>query len=156
MKDKSLLIGISIYKTIVNVFRIILGIFIIVFGFNMRSIINLLLERDLSENYRGWMVSYLGLHLKEASHFYTIILALSLIILSLIELYFVYGTAKGKVWGIKGLIVTSILWVPVEFLFISKFLVTRKTIGFIINLIVLGLLIKTLRNYHGPFFIKKS
>jgi uncharacterized membrane protein (DUF2068 family) len=69
-------------------------------------------------------------------------LAISLILFSLIELVFVFALMLKRKWGALGMFILAIIWTFLEILFVSKFLVTSKITGLIINAIIMIYLYK--------------
>lgn len=140
-KDPNILAkGISTYKIIINFLRIILGLLIIKFGFNISLGIETI--KNISDN--NFIILYIFSYIRSSSLLYTVLLALTLISFSIIEIIFVVVLINRKRWGAIGLFVTGFLWIPVEILFITQFLVVSKISAFIIDLLILYLLYRLL------------
>ncbi|MFA5174068.1 MAG: hypothetical protein WC438_02710 [Candidatus Pacearchaeota archaeon] len=138
----------SIYKIIASLIRISFGIMFFYFSFNLPKIIS-----HFSEKPNKFIILNLiaGRINPEVSFKIMYIFALSLILVSILEIIFGISMLLKKRWGAVGLFITSILWIPVELIFISKFLIIHKTISIILNMIVLYLLYRIITHPNGYF-----
>ena len=141
--------SLSTYKMSLSIIRIIIGLLIVILGFNLSRVIDFLFESD--HGIRETLFYYFTSHLIVASKTLTIILALALIIISCLELIFGIALTKKKKWGAWGLFWTTLAWIPLEILFVSRFLVISKTLSIIVNLVMIGLIVNILRN-HSEYF----
>lgn len=140
--------GISIYKFVINCIRILLGSAILLFGLDLQNVIHyLFLQKGLPIN---GMLEKLFMSFYFPSKSLTLILALSLIIFSLIELVFIIAMLYRRKWGAIGIFALGIVWTLIEILFVSKFLLTSKILSMVINVIILYLLYKIITS-HGYF-----
>ena len=142
------------YKIAISLPRIILGLLIIFFGFNLPAVARFILTE--SAEHKGIALSYVYKHLLIPPERLIAIFALSLIILSVLEIMFSIAMMYRKKWGVEGLIVTSILWIPLEIMLVSKFFVLSKTWTIILNLIILWLLFDLLIKHKSYFIGKKK
>lgn len=133
INDKIGVILLSIYKVIINFARLALGIAIVVFSFSYTGFI--LANKNLIQ--RNNIVYAIARHIDFPSPGLAKILAFSLIILSLVELVFLIALILRKKWGAIGLFIMAIAWIPIELLFISKFLIVSRIISLAINLIII-------------------
>ena len=97
------------------------------------------------------LIKFLTIHIRDASSGLTCILAIALIVLSLADIIFIIALIYRRKWGAIGFFIISILWIPVEILFVSKFLVIPKTLSLIIELIIIYFLYKLITHPHGYF-----
>ena len=67
------------------------------------------------------------------------------------EIIFAIAMTKKKKWGLWGLFWTTLAWIPLEILFISRFLVVSKTLEIIINLILIWLLVDIIKRHEEYF-----
>jgi uncharacterized membrane protein len=151
MKIRTKILLVSAYKTITNLVRIILGLTIIYFGFDIHRALRSLFSREIQVDPKDFIFSYLIGHINDVSYYLAAILAFSLIILSLAEIFFIIQLLRRKKWGAIGFLVISILWIPVELLFVSKFILVPRTITLIIEIIIIIFLFRIIRNSHGYF-----
>jgi hypothetical protein len=140
-KQKHALWLISIYKITISLIRIILGFIIIYFGFDLHKTITFLFGRGFL-GFEKILLNLIIIHQEHINIVFTIILAISIISISILDIIFSIALVKVKKFGAIGLLITSILWIPVEILFVSKFLATPKIITILINLIIIITLIK--------------
>ena len=147
MRNEIIAKAISVYKLSINILRIILGALIIKFNFDIPIGINTITE--LSKYHP--VITYLGGCIKGSSFLLTLILTLTLIIFSIMDLIFILGLINRKRWGAIGLFINSFLWIPVEILFISKFLVAPELIMIILNIIIIYALYHLLKSSKHYF-----
>jgi hypothetical protein len=152
MKDYSIQI-ISTYKFLGAFIRLLIGILILSFRGNLHNFILFIFKKEILEDPTDLFSSYLLGHIAQSSAFLTFLLALALIIFSLLEIIFAINLFLQKKSGAMGLFVISILWIPIEFLFISKFLLAPKTIGLVLDIIILILLFQMI--IHSRKYFKK-
>jgi len=143
---------ISIYKLAAASIRILIGILILQFGCNLHNLIRSVLRKELIENPNDLTYSFLLGHINQPSIFLTCILALSLIIFSILEIIFAINLLYQKKSGAIGLFIITLLWIPIEILFISKFLLAPKAISITLDIIILIALFKIMT--HPKFYFK--
>lgn len=155
-KEKSEITALVIYKLFVNFLRISLSIIILSFGLNLDRITRFFFGSHIIYNPDHKIINYLVELVHFPSRTLTLILALSVLTISVIELLFVFGLALRRRWAAVGLLVIAILWIPVELLFISKFLTVSKLISLVIDFIIIFFLARLLVNSHGYFKTGKA
>jgi uncharacterized membrane protein len=151
MKIRTKVLLVSVYKAVTNLIRIILGLTIIYFGFDIHRALKSIFAREIQMDPKDFLFSYLIGHIKDVSYYLPAILAFSLLILSLAEIFFIIQLLRRKRWGAIGFLAVSILWIPIELLFVSKFVLISRTISFIIEALIIIFLFNILRNSHGYF-----
>jgi hypothetical protein len=152
MKTKYLAEIVSVYKLLASLLRVTLGILIFNFSNRIHRIIESIIQGRIAEKKSFFILNYLVDRINpEVSIMLFKILAIALITISLAEIIFSIALLSRKRYGGIGLFITSILWIPVEILFISKFLITSKTIIIILDIIIIVLLFKIIRNPHRYF-----
>lgn len=149
MKNYSILI-ISAYKTLGALTRTLIGILILYFG-DIISLVNFVFKKEVLEDPNDLFYSFLLGHINQPSTLLALILAFSMIIFSVLEITFVTGLLLRKKWGAMGLFIISILWIPVEILFISKFLLGPRIIGVILDIMILILLFQMIMHSRKYF-----
>jgi uncharacterized membrane protein (DUF2068 family) len=130
----------SVYKLSINLARIILGSLILFFGCSYTNFIWFLAEKKVIQS--NYLISSLMKIIDFPSQKLACFLAISLILFSLIELVFVFALMLKRKWGALGMFILAIIWTFLEILFVSKFLVTSKITGLIINAIIMIYLYK--------------
>jgi hypothetical protein len=148
-KEKYEVLVLSIYKIILSTLRIILGFIIIFLGFNLNRVINFLFHESVER--KQILSNFLIYHINPTNIYLTAILAISLIILSTLEIIFSVLLLKRKEIGAAGLIVLTFLWIFLEILFISKFLLIHKTSILIINIIIILFLFRLILKHKSYF-----
>lgn len=138
---------ISGYKIIVASIRIILGVLILQFRGNLKELALFLFNRKLKEEPHILFKLVNNIINAEPINL-ALVLAFTLIIFSIIELIFSIGLLYRKKSSVIGLFVISLLWIPVEILFISKFLFIHKVTALIINLLISAALLKIIINFR--------
>jgi hypothetical protein len=136
---KSLSSLISVYKIIASVFRIFLGVFVLEFGWSPYFFIPNRITRLDPQFFSNYIFSHFNTNIQNEL---ILIFALSLIIISIAEIIFGVILYMKSRAGAIGLFATSILWVPIEILFISKFLVIQRTLMIILDILILAGLIE--------------
>jgi uncharacterized membrane protein len=151
MKDKIIVFMISVYKFLINFLRISIGALLIYSGCDINRLFNTLFKEELIEDSTDLIFYYLTSHIKETSFSLTCFLALLIIFLSTLELFFIVAFIYRKKWGALGFFVISISWVPVELLFISRFLIMPKVLSLFIDFLIIVFLFKLLTHPKGYF-----
>jgi len=146
-----LIIFISVYKFLSAFIKLLIGGLILYFRGNPLNFILFIFKKEILEDPTDLFSGYLLGHIAQPSVFLTIFLALALIIFSLSEMIFTINLFLQKKSGAIGLFVTSILWVPIEFLFISRFLLAPKTIGIVLDIVILILLFQMMAHSRKYF-----
>lgn len=139
---------VTIYKILINLFRISAGIMIIIFGLSIKNAALSLWGNNFIKAIGAYPLLYFFRHTKDASPLLTTMLALILIIFSIIEIYFIYKMLKGERKGAIGLLIMSIIWTPVEILFLAKFFILEGILGWAINIIIITLLIRMIMHWR--------
>lgn len=152
MKNYSIPI-ISAYKTLGGIARLSIGILILYFG-DILNLVNFAFKKEILEDPNDLFYSFLLGRINQPSVFLTYILALSMIIFSLLEIIFAINLFLQKKSGAIGLFIISILWLPIEILFISKFLLAPRMINILFEVIILILLFQMIT--HSKKFFKKQ
>lgn len=138
---------ISGYKILVNSLRIILGTLIIYFRGNIRQLVLFVFKNEIKHEPGDFLFNFVYVHLKNQTPQLAILLALMLIIFSILEIIFSISLLYRKKSGAIGLFVTSFLWIPVEILFVSRFLFIHKIVAIIIDAIILLALFKIIHKF---------
>lgn len=142
----------SVYKILMNLARITIGIAIFIFSCSYSKFIWFLIEHNLVPD--NHLVNNVLRCIEFPSHRLAYFLALCLIVFSLIELVFIVSLLLRKKWGAVGMFILAIVWTFVEILFVSKFLVTSKLIATAINIVIMYFLYRLLTNPQGYFKAK--
>lgn len=151
MKTKYLAEAVSVYKILGSIFRIVIGAIILYSGFNLERIIAIVHRSRLQESTKSLFTIFLE-HIKpDVSLILVYALVVSLIAISTLEIIFAISLLARKRIGGIGLFVTSILWIPVEILFVSKFILTSRLVILIINLLIVYSLYRILSRPGGYF-----
>ncbi len=139
---------ISIYKIAINSLRIITGVLIFYFRGNIKNMMLSLFNIEVSEDSKDTIYNYLSLHISNPTIQLALLLGYILIIFSIFEMILsirlLFNKKNSSLW----LFVTSIIWIPVELLFISKFLFIHKTTAIILDALVLLALFKIIMAYY--------
>jgi len=136
------------YKIITNLFRLILGIIILVFKCNISNMILFFSRKELAEDSKDFFFNFLSAHVHDAHVFLVFLLALVLIIFSSLEIAFSIELFMKRKRGAVGLFVVSPLWIPFEIMFISRFLLVHRITTIILDLIVLGVLLNIIMHFN--------
>lgn len=137
------------YKIVISFVRFFLGLMIILLGYNLKLGIDSLFNHP--HEHTRTLFYYLSYHIIQAPEVLTAILAFSLITISLLEIVFGAGIILRKRWGAIGIFWTCLAWVPVEILFISKFWLIPKFLGFVIDILILVALFHLLTKSRDYF-----
>ena len=137
------------YKVAINIARIIIGSLILFFGANIKEAAFQLWGNTFARDTLSLFLVYITRNIKDTPTYLTIMLALALIIFSLIELFFIVKLIMHRRVGAIGLLILSVLWTFVEILFVSRFLAIHFFTGMLINLAIILLLLKILRDWHN-------
>jgi len=145
---------ISIYKIIGGILRIIMGSIILYFKADLYKALAFTFRRELLEDPSDVLFYYISNHINYNFYILTYILAISLIILSILEIFFAIKLLQNDKSGAIGLAVISLLWIPLEILFLAKFLVVRRFLSLFINIIIIILLLWMIQ--HSRKYFKKN
>jgi hypothetical protein len=151
MENDIIIETISVYKIIVNSLRIVAGIVLLLFVENPIGILGFLLRGNFLEYSRAMFFDFILRHIHYNSAFLTYTIALSLIILSSVELVFIIALLYRKRWGAVGFFIITLLWIPIEIIFLSRFLIFSRTISLLIDALILVLLFKLLTHSKKYF-----
>lgn len=152
MIRKEAILVVFIYKLITNLIRISFALFIFNFNCSISSLVDYVSSmRCFSPT--GFTVHFLNSHIANASPQLTFILGFSLLFLSAIDLFFVIAFIFRKRWGAIGFFILAILWVPIELLFVSKFLLISNILTIIIDIVILVFLYRLIT--HPDHYFKK-
>jgi len=149
MQTKQVVGAVSLYKVAINFIRIFLGVVILSLHSDIQKSIEFLSKYDLMD--RNFILIFFSNYIKETSHILTSLLAWTLVIFSVLELIFIFMMAYKNRIGAIGLFITTIIWILTELLFVSKFIVSSKTMIILINLIILFLLYQIIRSHDNYF-----
>lgn len=138
MKKEYTLYLISIYKLVISITRLTIGFFILYFKGNLENLMSFLL--------RGQVLDITSSIIKQPVIYLAYILAWILIVYGIFEIVFATALIYRKKWGAIGLFIFSFLWIPVEILFVSKFLLVHEIIAILINIIILILLFRMIKH----------
>jgi len=155
MIKKSLIPLVAIYKIVTNLSRLIFGIMIFFYKGDLSRLLSSLFRRELTEDSNDFLFNFISLHLNIPSTKLVLLLAFILVLFSSLEIIFAILLFFRQKRGAIGLFVISLLWIPFEILFISKFLVFHKTITFILDIVVLVILFKIIKQFQNKK-LKKS
>lgn len=135
------------YKALISFFKIYLACVVIYFQGSLVHAFSVIASHKLRYSTDDFLIipSDWAKYLIENTHFITYFVAFAIIILSLLEIYFAILILMRKPLGEPGLLYTSIVWVPFEILFVSKFLLFHRGVLFFINLIIIFLLYKIIK-----------
>ena len=142
MNLKYLAEAVSIYKIVASLIRSYVAILIFAFDFNLFRVVQYVFNIRYSEELKETLFYYIMNHIEQASVYLTFILAISLLIMSLLDILFSIAMLYKKRFGAIGLFATSIAWVPIEILFISKFLLMSKTLVLLLDFLIIVFLFR--------------
>jgi len=145
------IIIITIYKSVEDAFRYALGILLILFNFSLRDLTFNFFKKELAEDPFDFLFRLVVSHTRQPSIYLVKILAFLLILFSLLELSFLIGLLLRRKWGAIGFFCMQFLWVPVDLLIISKFLSFSKVITIILEIIIIGFIVRLLISPKGYF-----
>ena len=145
------IIVIIIYKSIEDFFRYAFGILLIVFNFSLQQLTFNLFKKELAEDHFVFFFRLVVNHTQQPPIYLVKILAVLLILFSLLEISFLIGLLLRRKWGAIGLFCMQFLWMPVDFLIISKFLLFSKVITIILEGVIIGFIVKLLISPKGYF-----
>lgn len=138
------------YKILINFIRIVLGSILLYFG-DVDRTLGFLFSREIRHDPNDFIFNFLINHVNDASHLITIILAICLIGLSIMDLFFIIALLFRRKWGAIGFFIVTLFWIPVELFFIGRFLSLPKLFGFLINIVILILLYRLLHSSRHYF-----
>ena len=153
MQRKIIIWIISIYKILASLLRVLAGSILLYFSCSIEQASLFLFRKELLEDPADFLFRFLTGHIMQASTSLTCILASALIVLSLADIFFIIALLYRRRWGAIGFFIVSILWVPIEILFVSRFLVIPKTLALIIDFIIIYFLYKLITHPKG-YFVK--
>jgi len=145
-----MIVGISIYKFLDDLFRFFLGTLLIIFNFDLRELTEFL-SRKVTENHLEIFFNFLTGHIRDTPLHISQFLSLSLIAFSILEVIFLISLLSRKRWGAIGLFCMQFVWVPIDLLIISKLFLLSKIITGVLWAIILGFMIKLLISPKGYF-----
>ena len=148
MIKKYLVPSVAIYKIITNLFRLILGIIIFSFKGDLSQLLSSLFSKELTEDANDFLFNFISVHLNIPSTKLVLLLAFILVLFSSLEIIFAVTLFFRQRIGAIGLFVISLLWIPFEILFISKFLIFHKITTLILDIIVLVILFKIIKQFQ--------
>lgn len=147
-KDYSILL-IATYKLCVNTGRIILGFLIFLAGCNLHNLLQFFFSRKIAQKLvHDSFFNLINTHLSNPGVHLVCLLAIILIVFSTIEIGLTIGLLHKKRKTVIGLLIMSILWIPVELLFITKFLLIHEIITITLDLIIIFALYRIVRKLH--------
>jgi uncharacterized membrane protein (DUF2068 family) len=148
---KGEIIFITIYKLIDDILRFFLGILLILFNFDLHNAILYFFKNEIVKDPNDLFFHFLMRHVRENSINFAQILALLLIIFAFLEIIFLIGLILRKKWGGIGFFCMQFVWVPVDLMIISKFLLFSKVITIILDLVIIWFMIRLLISPKGYF-----
>jgi hypothetical protein len=135
---------ITIYKFSEDIMRFFLGALLILFNFDLHNAILYFFRNEIVRDPDDFLFRFLMGHVRVNSADLAHILALLLIVFALLEVIFLIGLVLRKKWGGIGFFCMQFVWVPVDLLIISKFLLFSRVVTIVLDLIILGFMIKLL------------
>jgi len=154
MKDNLLrkeIILMTIYKSAEDLIRYALGILLIVFNFSLQKATFGIFRGEIRRETTGFWFNFFLNHTRQPPLYLAKILAVALIVFSLLEISFLIGLLLRRKWGAIGFFCMQFLWVPVDLLIISRFLLFSKIITIIIEVVIVYFMIKLLISPKGYF-----
>ena len=145
------IIFITIYKFSEDILRFFLGVLLILFNFDLHNAILYFFRNEIVKDPSDFLFHFLMGHIRVNSVNLAQILAFFLIIFAFLEIIFLIGLVLRKKWGGVGFFCMQFVWIPVDLLIISKFLLFSKVITIILDLIILGFMVKILISPKGYF-----
>ena len=138
---------IASYKVLISLLKIFLASVVIYFHGSLNHAFSFIASHRIRYGFDEFFIipSDWAKYLIENAHFITYFVASAVIILSFFEIYFSLLILMKKPLGEPGLLYTSIVWVPFEILFVSKFLLFHRGVLFFMNLIIIFLLYKIIK-----------
>jgi len=148
---KKEIIIIAIYKSIEDFLRYLFGILLILFNFNIYQLTFNLFKKELAEDPNDFFFNLIVNHTQQPPLYLAKILAVVLIFFSLLEISFLIGLIFRKKWGAIGFFCMQFLWVPIDLLVVSKFLLFSRVITIVLEVVIIGFMIKLLTSPKGYF-----
>ena len=145
------IIVIIIYKSIEDFFRYAFGILLIVFNFSLQQLTFNLFKKELAEDHFVFFFRLVVNHTQQPPIYLVKILAVLLILFSLLEISFLIGLLLRRKWGAIGFFCMQFLWVPVDLLIISKFLLFSRVVTVILWVLIISFMIRLLVSPKGYF-----
>lgn len=145
------IILIAIYKSVEDIFRFFLGALLVFFNFDLHNAILYFFRNELTKDPDDLFFGFLMRHVQENSVHFAQLLAVALMVFSFVEIIFLIGLLSRKKWAGIGFFCMQFLWVPVDLLIISKFLLFSKIFTFIFDVIIVWFMIKILISPKGYF-----
>jgi len=142
---------ITIYKSADDFLRYFFGVLLILFNFNLSKLTFNLFKKELAEDPNDFWFNLVIRHTQQPPIYVAKILAFLLIFFSLLEISFLIGLILRKRWGGIGFFIMQFLWVPIDLLIISRFLLFSKIITITMEVIIIGFIIRLLISPKGYF-----
>ena len=141
MQNKKKVLFIGIYKILINLIFLSLGIIIVTFKCNSERVISFLMRSRII-SFHEKVPEMLFHHINLPEFGFTCFLAALILLFSSSEIFFSIAMLLKKKWGAIGLFIMSCLWIPIGLFFMSKILVLPKTIGLLIDILIVILLVR--------------
>lgn len=141
----------TLYKSADDFLRYSFGVLLIIFNFNLSKLTFNLFKRELAEDPNDFWFNLVIRHTQQPPIYVAKILAVLLIFFSLLELSFLIGLILRRRWAGVGFFVMQFLWVPIDLLIVSRFLLFSKIITITLEVIIIGFMIKLLISPKGYF-----
>ncbi len=148
---KEIIGGIAIYKFVEDFIRYLLGVFLVIFNFSLNKITLYFFRKELIQDPNDFFFNFITAHIRQVSIPLTKFLAIFLIIFSLLEISFLIGLLFRKKWGAIGFFIMQFLWVPIDLLIVSRFLLFSKIITITLEVIIVWFMIRLLTSPKGYF-----
>ena len=145
------IILLTIYKSLDNILRYSFGLLLIIFNFSLQNATFSLFKKEIAENPPDFLFALVVNHTRQPPIYLAKILAVALIVFSLLELYFLIGLLLRRKWGAIGFFCMQFLWVPVDLLIISKFLLFSRVVTVILWVLIISFMIRLLVSPKGYF-----
>jgi len=142
---------ITIYKSAEDFIRYLFGVLLIVFNFNLFKLTFNIFKKELAEDPNDFWFNLVIRHTQQPPIYIAKILAILLIFFSLLEISFLIGLILRRKWGGIGFFIMQFLWVPLDLLIISRFLLFSKIITITLEIIIIGFMIRLLISPKGYF-----
>jgi len=145
------ILAISIYKILEDSIRYTFGILLIIFNFSINNLTFNLFKKELAEDPNDAVFAWVTAHIRQSPMYLAKILVIALIAFSIIEIFFLIGLVLRRKWGAIGFFCMQFLWVPIDIMIISKFLLFSRVVTIILWAAIIFFMIRLLVSPKGYF-----
>jgi len=141
----------TIYKTFDDIIRYSFGLLLILFNFSLQKATFGVFKKEIDEGSTGFWFMLILNHTRAPPIYLAKILTVALIVFSLLELFFLIGLLLRRKWGAIGFFCIQFVWVPIDLLIVSKFILLSNIITILIELVIISFMIRLIISPKGYF-----